>query len=444
MAGRREREIRKYRITTGIIVGLTLTLLLVLLAVSNSYRIKQFFKGFAAKEEPETTAAEVPSTESFEEIRARSVIEQARLIADGYDYQAAIEYLKSDEGYRNDLTMLEAAEALENEAKTMVKYEDVRGIPHVYVNSLIANTTKAATGSYKALANNSAYLTTAEFTAFLEQLYINDYVLVSIHDMAYWSEEKGKFVTGSIMLPKGKKPIVLSQENMCYSKEKSANGCATRLIIDAYGNINCEMEVGGETRTGAFDMIPILEDFIARHPSFSYRGARAVLGISGGDSLFGYDILYSADAAANKKTAAMIANKLSELGYEFAFNGYVYEAKLCSMEYDEFVNTCENWKRDIAAVVGDTDIVMFPNREDIGDWRYYSGDRYSYLKKAGYGYFINSNDAEKAWNQIIDGYVRQGRRLVSAGTLYSTYSGSDYLSDLCDAAAVLDKNVRDL
>ena len=39
---------------------------------------------------------------------------------------------------------------------------------------------------------------------------------------------------------------------------------------------------------GQIDFVPILEDFIAEHPDFSYQGARAILAVTGHEGVFGY------------------------------------------------------------------------------------------------------------------------------------------------------------
>ena len=50
-------------------------------------------------------------------------------------------------------------------------------------------------------------------------MYQKGYVLVRIHDVAYEApDENGnvRFVKGSVMLPEGKKPFVMSQDDVCY------------------------------------------------------------------------------------------------------------------------------------------------------------------------------------------------------------------------------------
>ena len=44
----------------------------------------------------------------------------------------------------------------------------------------------------------------------------------------------------------------------------------------------------GTVVTGSFDLVPLLEDFIAEHPDFSYKGARAVLAFTGYQGVLGY------------------------------------------------------------------------------------------------------------------------------------------------------------
>ena len=71
--------------------------------------------------------------------------------------------------------------------------------------------------------------------------------------------------------------------------DKDGCGFASRLIVDADGNVTCEMiDNTGAIVTGSYDLVPILEEFISAHPDFSYRGARATLAVSGFEGLLGY------------------------------------------------------------------------------------------------------------------------------------------------------------
>jgi hypothetical protein len=252
-----------------------------------------------------------------------------------------------------------------------------------------------------------------------------------------------KIQWGSIYLPEGKKPFVLSEENVCYTEDMAADGFASRLVLLEDGTLTNALQDGDTTTWGAYDVVPILEEFIAEHPDFSYRGARALLGISGIDGVFGYRTSYlymDEDSYVDDTTAARkVAARLTELGYEFGCNGYHYTGVSAnSMDDDTFAAEMNSWLNETASIVGKTDIFMFPNGEDVGDWHYYSGGRYETLKKLGYDYFVNMNASETCWNQIQSTYVRQGRRCISGAGLYQDVQGGTNYTDLFDARNVLD------
>ena len=91
------------------------------------------------------------------------------------------------------------------------------------------------------------------------------------------------------ILPPGKKPFVTSQDDVCYYDYMKGDGFATRIVIGDDGKPTCEMELDdGTVGTGSFDLVPLMEDFIAEHPDFSYKGARAVLAVTGYQGVLGY------------------------------------------------------------------------------------------------------------------------------------------------------------
>ena len=44
----------------------------------------------------------------------------------------------------------------------------------------------------------------------------------------------------------------------------------------------------GSISVGAYDLVPLLDEFIEEHPDFSYRGAKAVLAFTGYNGILGY------------------------------------------------------------------------------------------------------------------------------------------------------------
>ncbi len=441
-SSRRKKEMRKHRITVLLVTLAVIALAGMVVYFTSSDDIKEFF----ARNEEEEATLPTEDPDEAEAARVAEVIAEAEIIAAGYDFDAAIEYIKSDEAYRDTLSMLVEVENLEARKESMHEWSDVRTIPHIFVRPLIADT-ELAFSSENASTYASNYITVDEFKALLNELYENDYVLVSLHDMASMVEYETdgvtseKMKTGSIYLPEGKKPIVLSVENACYTETMSEEGFASRLVL-LNDELTCELVKGNVTTYGSYDVVPVLEEFIEEHPDFSYQGARAVLGITGLYGVLGYHTSYlymDESSYVDDTTAARkVVERLKELGYEIACNGYSYSGvSETSMDEETFEEEMNSWINETASVVGKTDIFIFPYGDDVGDWHYYSGGRYETLKKLGYDYFLNMNSSETSWNQILDNYMRQGRHEISGKTLTEAVQGTGSFDEIFDAANVL-------
>ena len=154
---------------------------------------------------------------------------------------------------------------------------------------------EAAETSSDSSADSSAEqaLSVNDFNQILSDLYEQNYVLVDVYSLAA-SGDNG-FTDGSVQVPKGKKPLIISQTDCSYTTED--DGKADSLVLDSKsGKILCqyteknENDGSTDSLTGAVDVIPCLENFISQHPDFSYNGARGIIGITGYRGLFGYTV----------------------------------------------------------------------------------------------------------------------------------------------------------
>ena len=106
----------------------------------------------------------------------------------------------------------------------------------------------------------------------IQILYDKGYVLVSPHDMATVNKD-GTMSRGKIMVPEGKIPFVLSQDDVSYYHYMDGDGYASRLVLDENGDVKTEyIEDDGSVSVGDYDMVPLLDAFIKEHPDFSYHG----------------------------------------------------------------------------------------------------------------------------------------------------------------------------
>lgn len=395
---------------------------------------------------PVTTEAEEPIVL---ESSATSLVEEADRLAAGYDYDGAIELLQSDDVYSSDPSVLEAIASYEATKETLVE-ADVKKITHVFFHSLVVDNSKAFDGDRKSEDYNQVMTTVNEFNKILQIMYDKGYVLVRLHDMAYeTTDENGKTVMkpGSIMLPEGKIPFVMSQDDVCYYEYMDNDGYASRIIIGEDGKPTCEMKLDdGTTVVGDYDLVPILENFIQEHPDFSYKGARAVLAFTGYEGILGYrtadSYKDSPTYAQDREAAAKVAQNLRDNGWELASHswGHLY---LGQVSFERFQTDTDKWENEVESLIGPTDIILYPFGDDIGTWRPYAADndRFNYLYNAGFRYFCNV-DSSQSWVQIGDTYMRQGRRNLDGYRMWKDIAAENpedrKLDDLFRAEDVFD------
>lgn len=203
------------------------------------------------------------------------LIAQADRIAMGYDYDKAAELINSSGLDLKDSRMTEALARYESEKAALVP-ADMNAVTHIFFHSLIMDTSKAFDGDSDSANYNSVMTTKDEFLKILEDMYQKGYVLVRIHDVAYEApDENGnvRFVKGSVMLPEGKKPFVMSQDDVCYYPYMDGDGFAKRVVIGEDGKPTCEMVMDdGTTSTGSYDLIPLLRILYRNTPTFPTKG----------------------------------------------------------------------------------------------------------------------------------------------------------------------------
>ncbi len=398
----------------------------------------------------ETTAAADPVKEYAEEIRA------AERLALSYDYDAAVSALQSLPGYSSSEELKTIVQDY-LKAKTTLYKQDISKICHLYFHTLIVDPS-IAFGARSKDPNryNQNLITADEFRAILQQLYDNGYVLVSLHDMAA-VDEFGNFSTGQIMLPDGKKPLVLSVDDVQYYEELKGDGFASRLVLDSDDRPVCEYTGSdGKTVTGDYDVVPILERFVEQHPDFSYRGAKGCLALTGYEGILGYrtaafygnpsDPNYKSSYASinveeERSEARRVCERLKELGWELACHTWghinVESADLTRIQADT-----QRWQNEVASLTGKTDILIFTSGTDIGNWRNYSSEdneKYAYYKSQGFRYFCPVDAYTIPWVQYnsTEGYLRQGRVPISG---FSLAYRQEKLSVFFDAASLIDKS----
>ena len=121
-------------------------------------------------------------TDGQSEEEADSPLEQASLMAAQYDYDKAIELLKSQPDYDSNTDMQNAVSEYENTKAACTEYP-LEQITHVFFHTLIKDTSKAFDGDSDSDGYNQYMTTIDEFNKIIQSMYDKGYVMVSPHDM---------------------------------------------------------------------------------------------------------------------------------------------------------------------------------------------------------------------------------------------------------------------
>lgn len=357
---------------------------------------------------------------------AESLKTRSAAMAAEYDYENAMKTLASfSGGLANHQELLDLYNSYKTALSQLVVWDNLAEIPNLSFRTLMADLQKAAADPDRGSRYKKNYITTDEFSRILNQLYENGYVLVSLYDFAVpVTAEDGSVGVNrtSIRLPEGKKPIILTQEGVnFYSHTEKSGGFADCLTLSAEGQLTCRM---GENE-GDFDLIPVLNTFLAEHPDFSYEGARATIAVSGYEGVFGLSLDQSEAIQA-------VADKLRQQGYDLACYTYA------DMEYADYgvaglKEDLDKWTAEIAPILGETDILVYPSGGDIKGQEAYTGSKYDALHGFGFRYFVGVNNGA-SWGMTTGEYARQQRTLVTGANLSEH---PEWYAAFFDAATVL-------
>ena len=455
---RRERR-RKRRQQAMIMRAAVLGVLILILIGSIALVSVQVRRSKAKKAEEKAKQEKLIQEEEAKNKQRKESIDQADVMAQGYDYDGAIELLKSLDNYDKDADIVAKIAGYEADKSTLVAV-NMNEITHIFYHSLVVDPERGFAGNDSAAAGFKQWMTTVdEFNKITQAMYDNGYVLIDLHDMVTeTTDENGTvhFTTNQIMLPEGKKPFVLSLDDLSYYHSYDGRGVASKIVLDENGKPTCEyIQADGTTVTGAYDCIPLLDQFLEEHPDGAYHGARGTIALTGYNGILGYrtDIAYktrenlTADQQAwldahpdfslekEREGAKKVADAMKANGWEFASHTWGHQ-NVAQISLEHLQTDTGKFQENVDPLIGGTDIIIFAFGTDLTVQEDYSGDKFEYLKSAGYNYFCNV-DSSKYFVQIRDRYFRQGRRNLDG---YRMYYNPELLEDLFDPKEVFDPN----
>lgn len=253
-----------------------------------------------------------------------------------------------------------------------VNYE--KEVKHIFIHSLIAYPEvlhKKSNNIINIYEKDCMYY--SEFNNMLFELYKNKYVLINIKDT--YSIINGTAKKNKVKVPKDKKPLVISVDDVVYDPKKSGNGMIDKIILDEHGNLASQTTINNKTNI-AYDreFFNILENFITKHPDFSLNNARATINLTGFCGILGYRT-----SCTNKELrlnevlqVKPVISKLKSLGYNFACHSFGhYHIKKSNTQ--QIKQDLDDWSKYVEPLIGKTDIFVYP----YGEWELVDDNNFS-------------------------------------------------------------------
>ncbi|MBM6870965.1 hydrolase [Pseudoflavonifractor phocaeensis] len=306
-------------------------------------------------------------------------------------------------------------------------------------------------------------VTVDEYKKILQSVYDNGYILVNMGDV--WSEvtdENGvsHMERNTLMLPEGKKPLIISFDDVNYYEYMLEEGFTSKLVLGEDGQIWAETRdpfTGEVSLTQDLDATPILDNFVLEHPDFSLNGAKAIFSLTGYEGILGYrtqndiDIAaddprrpaFDANRAAEIEAVKPVIARLKETGWTFGSHTWGHiNLDSDKVDLDWIKRDTVRWAEEVGSLVGPTNILFYPHgaRPDGDDW-HQTGPKLQYLQSQGFRIFasvgINSFSYIK---QDISAVICD--RLHPDGTTLRSGKALEGYSQFYDAREVIDLDVR--
>lgn len=226
-------------------------------------------------------------------------------------------------------------------AQDLVRWR--KPVEQIFVHPLILQPELAFTKDSLGQGFADYFVTDGEFERILDQLWANGWTLVDARKVA----------ARQVWVPRGRKPLVLIEDDVNYYEYFDARGLARRLALDADGAVMAELPDGSLSDR---DVVPMVEAMIAEHPDFSAEGARGVLALTGFEGFFGERDL--SDPQATDRAAAL-AETLTDGGWDLASHSYGH-INLTNSSTASIVADAERWQRLAEPILGSTELYVYP------------------------------------------------------------------------------------
>ena len=264
-------------------------------------------------------------------------------------------------------------------------------------------------------------------------------------ELALFDAESGKAVK-TLYLPKGKKPLILTFDDVTYDFRKQGSGMVDKLIVDEDGYVCTYTKMADGTEVISYDNehFPVLNAYVREHPDFTFRGARGTLFFTGFDGILGYrtqsEPINAAEAAlkldrnAEIEGAKKVLAALSAEGWTYGSHSYNHR-HMPRYTVAEFKEDTDMWLREVGSLVGETQLFCWPYG-DHGSGSLRKGDLHKYLYDSGFRIFFGCGSARYVAQEPDGLGIFTDRKGMTGNVLY--YIEMEYKAYLRDYLYLID------
>ena len=307
-------------------------------------------------------------------------------------------------------------------------------VEHMFFHPLIVYPTRAFPKS-GSNGQDQYMVTVFEFNQFLKQMYERDYILIAIESL-YTAEfdEKGAVTSvtkNELWLPKGKKPVIISIDDLNYYKYMIEQGQSYKMVLDEFGEIcTYSVDTGGkEVYSKDNEVVTILDAFVKTHPDFSFNNAKGVIALTGYEGVLGWRINDNPKVSNYDEELAgaqAVVAKLKSNGWTFASHGQGHRHS-AQISYALMVEDTDRWNFIVRSVVGPTSVYIYPYGEGLKT----DEAKFKYLQQNGFAIFCTVGQAP--YLKYEKDNVQQSRRNIDG----IAFAGK-HLNELFDIKSILD------
>ena len=276
-------------------------------------------------------------------------------------------------------------------------------VEHLFFHEVIAYPELAFDGDSMEKGYDDNMVTVYEYNKMLDSIYANGYILVNMNDV--WSEytnDNGqqRMKRNTLMLPEGKKPLILSYDDISFYEYMRGDGFMEKLIIGEDGEIWATGfdPQGNPVVSQDYTVVTILDNFVKEHPDFSLGGVKGCIALTGYEGILGYRTQHDKNNDSEsfrlnriQEVARVrpVIQQLKDTGWYFATHSYGH-INIATASVERVKTDAERWLDEVGSLVGETKLFIYPfgSRLD-GDDVNKTGPAFRYYQELGFRVFAS-------------------------------------------------------